>query len=116
MDIVDVDFFFEEGDIVGVFEGSDGESCIEKLIYFNVLKVIMVGVISRLVYFEVKIFVEDENKGIDWSGSVWCLLGFFFCVFLWFIFLKIVSIIMLFLNNYFENYLKIVRGDFYVDL
>lgn len=57
------DGVFEEGDVIGFFGELYEKSYIEKLMYFNVFRVKMVGVISRLVYLEVKIFVEDEVKG-----------------------------------------------------
>lgn len=65
LDTADVDLPLEEGDIVGVFEGRDGESRIEKLTHFNASKATMAGVISRSAYLEAKTPVEDENKGTD---------------------------------------------------
>ena len=65
LDTADHDLPLEEGDIVGVFEGPDGQSHIEKLTHFNASKVTMAGVISRSAYLEAKTPGEDENKGTD---------------------------------------------------
>lgn len=61
----DHDLPLEEGDIVGVFEGPDGKSYIEKLTHFNASKATMAGVISRSAYLEAKTPAEDEDKGTD---------------------------------------------------
>jgi len=65
LDTTDHDVPLEEGDIVGVFEGPDGESHIEKLTHFNASKAAMAGVISRSAYLEAKTPAEVENKGTD---------------------------------------------------
>lgn len=72
LDTADVDLPLEEGDIVGVFEGRDGESRIEKLTHFNASKATMAGVISRSAYLEAKTPVEDENKALY---DLVCVIG-----------------------------------------
>ena len=63
LDAADHDLPLEEGDIVGVIEGPDGKSHIEKLTHFNASKATMAGVISRSAYLEAKTPAEEENKG-----------------------------------------------------
>lgn len=70
---LDHDRPLEEGDIVGVIEGPDGKSHIEKLTHFNASKATMAGVISRSAYLEAKTPGEEENKGTNWNGSAHCL-------------------------------------------
>ena len=73
LDAADHDLPLEEGDIVGVIEGPDGKSHIEKLTHFNASKATMAGVISRSAYLEAKTPAEEENKGTNWNGSAPCL-------------------------------------------
>lgn len=60
---LDIYYKYEEGFVVGFFFDEEGEVMIYFLISENVLQVVMVGVISRLVYLEVYVLLENDIIG-----------------------------------------------------
>ncbi|PFX23603.1 uncharacterized protein LOC111332759 [Stylophora pistillata] len=68
----ELDLPLEEGDIIGFFESSSGNTHIEKLTQFNASKAKMAGVISRSAYLEARTPADGEEKGLD---DLVCVIG-----------------------------------------